>query len=74
MTKEQKAAVAEWRKALAEHAATVVYAAFDNADRVMPAEHADTGLTIEILGPDFVWRRYYVRLTPAGPYDPVVLP
>ena len=64
----------EWRKALAEHALATVRTAFEEAPRLVLADDPGGQLTVEILGPDGEWRRYFVRLTETGPYTPVVLP
>lgn len=70
----ERAAAAEWRKALADHAQGTVRAALEEGAGLVLADDPGGGLTVEILGPDGEWRRYFVRLTETGPYSPVVLP
>ena len=62
-TKEEREAAErdkEWRKAVHEHAETIVSMALNDA-------HLETGeqggLTVRIAGPDGEYRRYFVRLT-----------
>jgi hypothetical protein len=57
-----------WQQALDVHAHSIISAALDQPDAAGVVLGDDLGgrPTVEILGPDGVWRRYYVRLTPTG--------
>ena len=59
----------EWRKALDEHAArtmadVIVWGAANAGyNCIQPGPTMGGRATIDIMGPDGAWRRFYVRLT-----------
>lgn len=57
----------EWQRALVDHGNAVLRVAlsgrYDADDAPLVLADDMGGPTVEILGPDGEWRRYYVRLT-----------